>query len=156
MITNDVMRQLRYAMNYNDDKMLELLKSKIFNIEKEEYLSFLKKEEEEGFAECPKNVLSEFLDAFIEEKRGVQENKPATVQAANPNALNNNLILRKIRIALELKEEDMLAIFQLGNFRMAKSEISALFRAPSHRNYKKAGDQVLRYFMRGLVKNYRG
>jgi len=65
--------------------------------------------------------------------------------------LNNNLILRKLRIALELNEEAMLATLAKGGAEVSKSELSAMFRAQGHRNYKPCGDQILRNFIRGLT-----
>jgi len=69
--------------------------------------------------------------------------------------LANNDILKKIRIALELKEADMLAVFQLAGFPTSKSELTALFRTKGHENYKECGDQLLRNFLKGLTLKFR-
>jgi uncharacterized protein YehS (DUF1456 family) len=68
---------------------------------------------------------------------------------------NNNLILRKLRIALNLKEEDMLAIFALRSFRLSAHELSAFFRNPSQAQYRECKDQVLRNFLMGLQQKFR-
>jgi uncharacterized protein YehS (DUF1456 family) len=114
----------------------------------------LKKEDEEGFVACGNKVLSSFLDGFIIYKRGKQDG--AIAQPKRPgHQLTNNLILRKMRIALELKEDDMLGILKHANMTLSKSELSALFRDKEHKNFKPCGDQVLRNFLNGLAGRYR-
>ncbi|MBL7889160.1 MAG: DUF1456 family protein [Bacteroidia bacterium] len=70
--------------------------------------------------------------------------------------LTNNDILKKIRVALELKDEDIIKILKLSEFEMTKSELNALFRKPDHPNYKECGDQLLRNFLNGLITYKRG
>jgi uncharacterized protein YehS (DUF1456 family) len=71
-------------------------------------------------------------------------------------AMTNNDILKKLRIALELKDTDIIEILKLADFEITKSELSALFRNPDHRNYKECGDQILRNFLNGLIIRNRG
>ena len=71
------------------------------------------------------------------------------------NRINNNLILRKLRIGLNYKEEEMLGTLKLANFNLSKSELSALFRARDHKHYQDCGDQILRNFLIGLTTKYR-
>jgi len=70
--------------------------------------------------------------------------------------MTNNDILKKLRIALELKDTDIIEILKLAGFETTKSELSALFRNESHRNYKECGDQILRNFLNGLIIRNRG
>lgn len=154
MTNNDVLRQLRYALNLSDPQMIQCFLNGKVIMEQKDLINLLKKEEESGFSECPNRVLSAFLDGLIIENRGYRPPKPGASRP-NPNRLNNNEILKKIRIALELKEDDMLEIFRLGEFKMNKAELSALFRSKGHRNFKPAGDQALRYFIRGLTRRNR-
>jgi uncharacterized protein YehS (DUF1456 family) len=70
--------------------------------------------------------------------------------------LTNNDILKKIRVALELKDEDIVHILKLSDFEVSKSELNALFRKPDHPNYKECGDQLLRNFLNGLITYKRG
>lgn len=70
--------------------------------------------------------------------------------------LTNNDILKKLRVALELRDDDILAILKLVDFEISKTELSAFFRNEDHPNYKKCGDQVLRNFLNGLVIYKRG
>jgi uncharacterized protein YehS (DUF1456 family) len=70
--------------------------------------------------------------------------------------MTNNDILKKLRIALELKDTDIIEILKLAGFEITKAEVSALFRNPDHRNYKVCGDQILRNFLNGLIIRNRG
>ena len=65
--------------------------------------------------------------------------------------MTNNDILKKLRIALKLRDEDIIEILKLVDFQVSKSELGALFRAEDHPNYKECGDQLLRNFLNGLI-----
>jgi uncharacterized protein YehS (DUF1456 family) len=117
-------------------------------------MALLKKENEEGYQECSDTLLEGFLDGLIAHKRGEKQGEPAVALTTGAR-LTNNDILRKIRIALELKETDMLAVFNLAEYPTSKSELTALFRTKGHENYKECGDQLLRNFLKGLTIRYR-
>lgn len=70
--------------------------------------------------------------------------------------LTNNDILKKLRVALQLKDEDIVDILRLADFEVTKSELGALFRNPDHPNYRECGDQLLRNFLNGLIIYKRG
>ena len=154
MTNNDILRQLRYALHLNDAKMVDIFSISDFQIDQDELLDMMKKDDEDGYIECSNTVLTWFLDGFIIKKRGKKEAKPGEI-APDPAILNNNLILKKLRIGLEFKEDDMLEIFRLGEFPIQKAELTALFRNKNHRNYKPCGDQLIRYFIRGLTTKFR-
>ncbi|SHI05835.1 YehS family protein [Ferrimonas marina] len=149
MLNNDLLRQLRYALKMNNPDVIEVFTLMNYPISKEELDPLLKKEEEAGFIPCRDRTLAAFLDGLIIKHRGVQEGREPQLLPAK-SRLSNNDILRKLRIALTLKDEDIIAILALSNFRISKSELSALFRKPDHRNYQPCGDQLLRNFVRGL------
>jgi uncharacterized protein YehS (DUF1456 family) len=144
------MRRFRYALNINDRTMLDIFKLGEHPLELPGLKDLLKKEEETGFVLCNNKVLSSFLDGFIIYKRGKKEDAGAQPKRSG-HQLTNNLILRKIRIGLELKEDDMLGILKRANFTLSKSELSAFFRDKEHKNFKPCGDQVLRNFLSGLA-----
>ena len=150
MTYNDLLRRLRYALNLNGETIARLCALGGHDITPVEVLKLLKKEEEAGFAVCDDLVMGAFLDGLIISRRGPHEQKPHSGTEA-AGALNNNLILRKLRIALELNEEAMLAILAKAGVQLSKSELSAMFRATGHKNYKPCGDQFLRNFIRGLT-----
>ncbi|HQV00033.1 MAG: DUF1456 family protein [Bacteroidia bacterium] len=70
--------------------------------------------------------------------------------------LTNNDILKKLRVALALKDDDIIAILNLVDFKITKSELGAIFRKDDHPNYMPCGDQLLRNFLNGLVVYKRG
>jgi uncharacterized protein YehS (DUF1456 family) len=154
MTNNDILRQLRYALNIKDSTMIEIFKLADHEIEQSNLTGLLKKEDEEGFVNCSDDVLRYFLDGLILHKRGRKEIKPGETRKSD-SRLTNNTILKKLRIALEVKEDDMLGILKLANVDISKSELTALFRKEGHKNYKECGDQFLRKFLKGLSIRYR-
>jgi uncharacterized protein YehS (DUF1456 family) len=154
MTYNDIVRRIRYALNINDRAMLEMFTLGEQPIDLPALKDLLKKEEEPGYRACSSRMLSAFLDGFIISRRGRQDAAQAPARHADP-PLTNNVILRKIRIALALKEDDMLGILKLGNIVLSRSELSAFFRDTGHKNYKACGDQVLRNFLSGLAVRFR-
>ncbi len=70
--------------------------------------------------------------------------------------IGNNDILWKLRIALKLKDTDIIEILKLADFEITKTELSALFRKEGHENYRQCGDQILRRFLDGLIIRNRG
>ena len=70
--------------------------------------------------------------------------------------ISNNDILWKLRIALKLKDTDIIEILKLSDFEITKTELSALFRREDHPNYRQCGDQILRRFLDGLIIRNRG
>lgn len=152
MINNDVLRRVRYALDLNDAAMLEIFALSDFELTREELLQFLKKENDPAFAPLNNRKLALFLDGLITYRRGKKEE--VAVKKAS-DELDNNGILRKLRIALEFKEEDMLNTLDLAGFRLSKPELSAFFRHADHKHHRKCGDQVLRNFLQGLVLHFR-
>ena len=150
MTYNDLLRRLRYALNLNGESIAGLCALGGHDITPIEVLKLLKKEGEPGFVVCNDHVLGAFLDGLIVSRRGPTGQIPASGTEAT-GALNNNLILRKLRIALELHQEAMIAILARAGVQISKSELSAMFRAKGHKNYQSCGDQILRNFVRGLT-----
>ncbi|MDD5405090.1 MAG: DUF1456 family protein, partial [Sulfuricella sp.] len=133
MINNDVLRSIRYALDLSDAKVATLIQLAERDIEPANVASFLKKEDEEGFVECADDVLSAFLDGLIVHRRGKMEPRPETDRKPE-RRLTNNAILKKLRVAFELKEEDMHKVLELAGFGVSKPELSALFRQKGHKN----------------------
>jgi len=150
MTYNDLLRRLRYALNLNGESIAGFCTLGGQEIRPIDVLMLLKKEEETGYVVCDDTVMTAFLDGLIISRRGARVPKPGSAKTTDM-ALNNNLILRKLRIALELNDEAMLAILEKAGVQLSKSELSAMFRAEGHRNYKPCGDQFLRNFIRGLT-----
>lgn len=154
MNNNDVLRSLRYAIDCSDIAVTQIAALGGQQIDKADVIGMMKKEEEAGFIPCSFTQLDGFLDGLIIQKRGKMEPRPDQPPPATI-AFSNNGVLKKLRIAFELKEEDILAIMELADFRVSKPEVGALFRKEGHKNYRPCGDQFLRYFLKGLAMRLR-
>ncbi|MEY0332215.1 DUF1456 family protein [Providencia rettgeri] len=153
MLNNYVLRSVRYMLDLSDAQMVKIVKLADLAVTKEEMVTWLKKDNEPEYVECNDNVMGHFLNGLIYHRRGKDENHPAPDVDSR---LNNNIILKKLRVAFELKDTDMIEIYQLVDFRVSKPELNAVFRKPGHKNYRECGDQLLRYFLKGLIIRLRG
>ncbi len=147
MTNNDILRRLRYALNINDSQVAELIARTGRKTTADEVINWMKREDESGYTELTSILFCRFLDGLIIDRRGPH---PSGQQPQPLEFLSNNEILKKLRIALELQADDMVAIFQRAEFVVAKAELSAFFRRPEHRNYRKCPEQVLKKFIKGL------
>jgi len=153
MINNDILLLIRFVFDYKNGKMIKIFAKVKHELELDTLLDLLKKEAEEGYKPCNDKTLCLFLDGLIIEKRGLKEGAEIPEPVSQ---LSNNLIFKKLRVALELREDDILSALALADFNMSKSELGALFRKPGHKHFKECGDQVLRNFLTGLSIQHRG
>ncbi|MBL4652957.1 MAG: DUF1456 family protein [Flavobacteriales bacterium] len=151
MNNNDVLRKIRYTFDYNDDKMMSIFKSVDVEIDRAQISKWLKRDDDDDFEGIYDKSLASFLNGFINLNRGKKEGD----QPKPEKTLNNNLILRKLKIALNLKDTDVLDLLDLADFRFSKSELSALFRKPTHQHFRECKDQVIRNFLHGMQIKYR-
>lgn len=70
--------------------------------------------------------------------------------------MSNNDIMKKLRVAMKFTDDDIIKVLDLANFRITKTELTAIFRADDHPNFKPCGDQILRNFLNGLIIYKRG
>jgi uncharacterized protein YehS (DUF1456 family) len=155
MYKNDILRRLRYALNISNSAMAGIFKLAGHDISESAILAILKKEGEEGYVECSDTELELFLDGLIIQNRGKKETADSELIIKSELLLTNNIILKKLRIALDFKENDMLEMFKLSEFEITKPELTALFRRKGHKNYKVCGDQIMKNFLQGLTIYYR-
>lgn len=151
MINNDILRRIRYVFDYSDTAMIGIFRHAELQITRAQLTQWLKKEDEADFIECSDTQLATFLNGLIIEKRGKKEGEIPTPE----QHLTNNMILMKLKIALNLKADDMLELLQLSEFRVSKHELSAFFRRPNHKHYRECLDQFLRHFLNGMKLKYR-
>ena len=151
MSNNDILRTLRYAFHFHDHKMSEIFALGGMNVFFEEVALWLKKEDDPDFKKLHDKDLAAFLNGLIILNRGKKDDQIPVPE----KSLNNNLILRKLRIAMNFKDEDILKIFALRGFRLSKHELSAFFRNPTQPQYRECKDQVLRNFLMGLQEKMR-
>lgn len=147
MTNNDTLRRLRYALNKNDRAIAEITSKSGRKTSAQDVINWLKLEDEPGFAELTDKDLCSFLDGLIVEKRGPHPsgNVPEPLEF-----LSNNEILKKLRIALNLQSDGMLAVFKKAEFDVSNAELGSFFRRADHPKFAKCPEQVLRKFIKGL------
>lgn len=151
LTNNDILRRLRYVFDFNDSKMIGLFNLADYPVTREQVSAWLKKDDDPGYLDCSDRELAIFLNGLINKKRGKKDGP----QPEPESRLNNNIVFRKLKIALNMKDEDVVAIMELAQFRMSKHELSAFFRKPGHKHYRQCKDQILRNFLKGLQLKYR-
>ena len=165
MDNNDILIRLRYAMEIKNKDMAEIFKLGGVDVTVPEVIKILTKSDEydaeiDDQIKCNNSMLDSFLNGFIIFKRGKQDPKPKQPDTPEPSikksANVNNLLLKKVKIALALTTEDMLDIFQKAGITVSKGELGALLRKEGHKNYKECGDKYARNFLKGLAVKYRG
>lgn len=152
MINNDVIRSIRYMLNISEFKLVEIVQLGGGEVTQSKMNAYIKREDEPGFEECPQNVMARFLNGVIYFKRGKDESRPPLA----PELPTNNVVLKKLRVAFELKDDDIVAFLEASGFKVSKTELSAFFRKEGHQNYRPCGDQFLRNFLKGLTTKLRG
>lgn len=151
MTPNDVLRSLRYSLNVHDYGMIDIFALGGATVTKDQVAAWLKKDDDAGFQAISDELAARFLNGLIIRRRGAREDG---VPAAETR-LNHNIMLRKLKIAFDLKDDDIISLLDSADFRLGKSELSAFFRRPDHRHYRECQDQVLRYFLRGIQLKFR-
>jgi uncharacterized protein YehS (DUF1456 family) len=131
--------------------MIEIFGLADHQVTREQICDWLKKDDDPAFQKCSDTQLAIFLNGLINDRRGKKEGS----QPKPEQRLTNNIIFRKLKIALDLKAEDILEIMDLTNVRISKHELSAFFRKPDHKHYRDCKDQILRNFIKGVQLKYR-
>lgn len=162
MNNNDILIRLRYALDLKNAEMVEIFALGDLDVTAKDVSRLLTKsvEDDPDHIECTNAMLDDFLNGFIIKKRGKQEAKPG--QAQRPPIMisddkhRNNIVLKKLKIALKLTSDDILDILDDAGIYLSNSELSAVMRKEDHRNYKVCGDRYIRNFLKGLALEYRG
>ena len=150
MNNNDIIRRIRYTFDLSDSKMIGIFGLANHEVTRAQISDWLKKDDDPDYKEIHDNMLAIFLNGFIIEKRG----KTEADQPKPEKRLNNNIIFRKLKIALNLKDNEILEILELVDMGISKHELSAFFRKPEQNQYRPCKDQILRNFLHGLQIKY--
>lgn len=151
MDNNTILRQLRFIFDFSDDQMIDLFKQADVEVTRAEISDWLKKDSDPDFKPIRDKQLATFLNGFINQRRGKRE-----VEQPKPEkTLNNNLIFKKLKIALNYKDTDLLEVFELADLQISKGEVNNIFRNPKHPKYVTCKDQFLRNFLVGLQLKYK-
>lgn len=148
MDNNDILRRLRYTLNLSDDSMIDMYAKGGEQVSRAEISDWLKKEEQEGYDVVIDENLATFLNGVIVNYRGKKDGITPIAEVV----LNNNIILRKLKIAFNFSSTELVYITRLGGQKVTESELTAFFRNPKHTKYKDVNDQYLRSFLNGFQK----
>ena len=150
MENNDILRRIRYTFEISDTKMIEIFELGDCSVTRAQISDWLKKDDAPDYQSLNDVHLACFLNGFIIQKRGKKDDKKIIPE----KRLNNNIIFRKLKIALNLIDEDILEILELADMRISKHELSAFFRDPKQSQFRPCKDQILRNFLLGMQLKY--
>lgn len=151
MTNNDILRRIRYAFDFKDEEMVNIFAAADHEVTRTDVIAWLKPEDDADFVQCADETLAIFLNGLINTKRGRREGE----QPAPEAVLTNNMVFMKLRIAMNMKAEDVLETLKLADFELSKHELSAFFRKPDNKHYRECQDQVLRNFLQGIQQKLR-
>ena len=151
MKTNDILYKIQKALNLTQKEIIKAYELAEYKMDATHLDSLLKRYQDKAYKQCSFEELGVFLDGLVILKRGPspkKDDKNASVE------LTNNLILKKLRIALELKEPETEIIFSLGEVELSKQQMASLFRKEGHKNFKECSETLLLAFLDGLDEFY--
>jgi len=151
MKTNNIINKIIEAVGIDADSVVDICKLVDYDVEVDTVQRWSFPSDDDSFLLCSYEDLGNFLDGFIIFKRGVSTNPKRSDEAI---ALTTNLILKKIRIALNLKEPEIEIIFAMGEVSLTKQQLSSLFRKESHKNFRECSNDLLISFLDGLSEFY--
>ena len=151
MTNNDVLRRIRYTFNLRDEKMVAIFAHANCKVSEEQVQNWLKKDDDASMVAIEDVELASFLNGFIIEKRGKREGE----QPKPEKTLTKNIMLMKLKIALQLQNDDIVDLLASTGFTLGKSELTAFFRKPDHKNYRHCKSQFLRNFLQALQDKHR-
>ena len=151
MTNNDCLRRIRYILDFDDSKMIAIFALAKLDVDRRQVSAWLKQDDNPDFEKCDDPSFASFLNGLIIALRGEKEGGPPPAESR----LNNNMIFMKLKIALNLKADEILQILGSAGQLVSKHELSAFFRRPDHKHYRECKDQMLRNFLNGLRLNYR-
>lgn len=151
MNNNDVLRRIRYAFDFDDSKMIAIFKAADCEVTRTDVSAWLKKDEDPDFIKIKDVQLATFLNGLINDMRGKKEGP----QAVPETRLTRNIILIKLKIAMNLQADGVLDLLYRADQIISKHELSAFFRKPGHKHYRECHDQILRNFLNGMQLKFR-
>ncbi len=151
MYINDILFKITKALSLTHQEIIEAYKLADFEMSEERLENILKRRQDKDYEEATFEELGVFLDGLVLLKRGVSNQEKRDDEVIE---LTNNLILKKIRVAMELKEADLVILFALAEVTLTKRQIGALFRKEGGKNFKACSDELLMAFLEGLDEFY--
>ncbi len=149
MKNNDILFLVRDILEIDDASLATIFSATANEIPPEQYVTWFKEPEDEEYQECKDRDMAIFLNGLINVRRGKKDGPEPEPE----EKLNNNIIFRKLKIALNMQADDIIQILDLVECELSKHELSALFRRPNHRNYRECSDFILRSFLEGMLES---
>jgi len=151
MQINDILFKIKTALSLSSSEIIEAYSLVDFTMSEERVGNILKRHQDKGYEEATYEELGLFLDGLVVLKRGENSKK---VGADEVVELTNNLMLKKLRVAMNLKESELVIIFALAEVTLTKRQIGSLFRKEGGKNFKACSDELLMAFIEGLDEFY--
>ena len=151
MNKNDILRRIRYIFDFSDSKMIAIFNQADHQVTRAQISNWLKQDNAPAYQKCSDKQLAFFLNGLINDKRGKRDGP----QLEPEKTLSNNAVFMKLKIALNLKADDVIKILSIAGVNISKHELSAFFRRPDHKHYRECKNQMLRNFLKGLQLKYR-
>ena len=154
MHNNEILVRLSDALSLDDGRLAAIFRLGGDELTEADVHAMLRNPEQEDAVTCKSDMMLRFLDGFIIEQRGPKEAPEGAPPAAPPPhvRMSNNVILKKLRIALQLKEDDVMRILAVSGTEMTKRQLSALSRKRGNKHYRTCSDAVLESFLTGLTE----
>jgi uncharacterized protein YehS (DUF1456 family) len=149
MKNNDIIRRLRYILSINDLGIFDIMRLSGSEEKRSVIRCWFLKDDHPEFQSCPNKQFQFFLNGLIIQKRGSLKQ-----ESHYDLDIDNNFILKKLRIIFNLTTDDIIDLLLTENYKLGKHEMSAFFRSPNHKNYRLCKDQILRNFLNALQKKY--
>ncbi|CDT84829.1 hypothetical protein VCR31J2_1360200 [Vibrio coralliirubri] len=146
MTNNEILRRIQHALNLKNAQIIKAIEQADVTVAHDQVINWLKDDNDKSCSKMKDKELAVFLNGFINLKRGKKEGEQPKPEVV----LTNNMIFMKLRIALNMKAEDVLDVLEVVGISLSKYEIGAYFRKPENKNYKVCEDQLLCDFLNGV------
>ena len=146
MTNNEILRRIQHALNLKNAQIIKAIEQADVTVAHDQVINWLKEDNDKSCSTMKDKELAVFLNGFINLKRGKKEGEQPKPEVA----LTNNMIFMKLRIALNMKAEDVLDVLEVVGVSLSKYEIGAYFRKPENKNYKVCEDQLLCDYLNGV------
>ncbi|MBW3696532.1 DUF1456 family protein [Vibrio sp. T187] len=151
MTNNEILRRIQHTLNLKNAQIIKAYEQADVALNHDQLNNWLKDSNEKSFSKMKDKDLAVFLNGFINLKRGKKEGEQPKPEVT----LTNNMIFMKLRIALNMKAEDVLNVLEVVGISLSKYEIGAYFRKPNNKNYKECEDELLCDFLNGVQFQFR-
>ena len=152
MTNNAILRSIRYLLNVNDARLVDLFVLGGADLPEERVCAFLKDDADPAFVACDDATMAQFLEGLVLQKRGRDDTRPPPPVEL---PVTNNIVVKKLRVAYQLKDEDIRGLLTAAGYPLSRPELSAIFRKAGQPHYRPCSDAFLKAFLTGLTYRFR-